>query len=140
MLQVMDNMGASCVFYVKVSTFTHLEQSKISLLTLNRSEIVTLTVQHDMIVSVIFMQYPRDYLRQTSADVLSLKIHPINIKQLDDSGGHTPQLIPVIKQTTSDQLIANWWVVGNPCNWQQYSVGFILSITIMLAATYSILT
>jgi hypothetical protein len=54
MLQVMDNMEATCVFYVKVSTFTHLEQSKISLLTVNISGIVTLTEQHDMIVSVIF--------------------------------------------------------------------------------------
>jgi len=79
MLQLMDNMEASCVFYVKVGTFTHLEQSKISLLTVNKSGIVMLTVQHDMIVSVIFMYYPRDYLRQTSADVLSLEQHPINI-------------------------------------------------------------
>jgi len=55
MLQVMDNMEASCVFYVKVGTCTHLEQCKISLLTVNKSGIVTLTVQHDMIVSVIFM-------------------------------------------------------------------------------------
>jgi hypothetical protein len=55
MLQVMDNMEASCAIYVKVGTFTHLEQSKISLLTVNISVIVTLTVQHDMIVSVIFM-------------------------------------------------------------------------------------
>jgi len=55
MLQVMDTMEASCVFYVKVGTFTHLEQSKISLLTVNKSGIVTLTVQHNMIVSVIFM-------------------------------------------------------------------------------------
>jgi hypothetical protein len=30
--------------------------------------------------------------------------------------------------------------VGIPCNLQPYWVGFILSITIMLAATYSILT
>jgi len=75
----MDNMEASCVFYVKVGTFTHLEQSKISLLTVNKSRIVTLTIQHDKIVSVIFMKYPGDYLRQTSADVLSLEQHPINI-------------------------------------------------------------
>jgi len=79
MLQVMDNMEASCVFYVKVSTFTNLEQSKISLWTVNKPGIVMLTVHHDMIVSVIFMQYPGDYLRQTSADVLSLEQHPINI-------------------------------------------------------------
>jgi len=79
MVQVMDKMEASCVFYVKVGTFTHLEQSKISLLTVNKSGIVTLTVQHDMIVSVILMQYPGDYLRQTSADVLSLEQRPIDI-------------------------------------------------------------
>jgi len=55
MLRVMDNMEASCVFYVKVSTFTHLEQSKITVLTVNKSGIVTLTIRHDMIVSIIFM-------------------------------------------------------------------------------------
>jgi len=55
MLQVMDNMEASCVFYVKVGTFTHLEQSKIFLLTVKKSGIVTLTVQHDLIVSIIFI-------------------------------------------------------------------------------------
>jgi len=79
MLQVMDNMEASCVLYVKVGTFTHLEQSKISLLTVNYSGIGTLTVQHDMVVSLISMQYPGDYLRQTSADVLSLKQRSITI-------------------------------------------------------------
>ena len=55
MLQVMDNMDASCLFYVKVGTFTRLEQSKIFLLTVKKSGIVTLTVQHDLRVSVIFM-------------------------------------------------------------------------------------
>jgi hypothetical protein len=55
MLQVMDNMEASLVFYVKVGMFTHLEQSKISRFTVNKSGIVTLTVQHDMIVSIIVM-------------------------------------------------------------------------------------
>jgi len=65
MLQDMENMEASCVFYVKVGMFTHLEQSKISLLTVNKLGIVRLTVQHDMIVSVIFMKYPGDYLRPT---------------------------------------------------------------------------
>jgi len=79
MLQVMDNMEASCVFYVKVGTFIHPEKSKISLLTVNNSGIVTLTVQYDMIVSDIFMQYPGDYLRQTSTDLLSLEQHPIDI-------------------------------------------------------------
>jgi hypothetical protein len=73
MLQDMDNMEASCVFYVKVGTVTHLEQSKTSLLTVKETGIVRLTVQHDLIVSVSFMYYPGDYLRQTSADVLSLE-------------------------------------------------------------------
>jgi hypothetical protein len=79
MLQVMNNMELSCVFYVKVSTFTHLEQSKIGLLTVNKSGIMTLTTQHDMIVSFSFMLYPGDDLRQTSANVRSLELHPINI-------------------------------------------------------------
>jgi hypothetical protein len=55
MLQVMDNMEVSCVFYVKVSMFTLLKQSKIALLIVNKSGILTLAVQHHMIVSVSFM-------------------------------------------------------------------------------------
>jgi len=55
MLQVMDNMEVSCVFYVKVSTFIHLEQSKTALLTVNKYGIMTLTVQNDIIVSVSFI-------------------------------------------------------------------------------------
>jgi len=55
MLQVCDKMEVRCVFYVKVSTFTHLEQSKMVLLTVNKSGILTLTIQHDLIVSVCFM-------------------------------------------------------------------------------------
>jgi len=55
MLQVMDNMEVTCIFYVKVSTFTHLEQSKTALLTVNTSGIMMSTRQHDMIVSVSFM-------------------------------------------------------------------------------------
>jgi hypothetical protein len=55
MLQVMDNMEASCVFYIKVSMFTHLEQTKTSLFTVNESGTVVLTIQHVLIVSIIFM-------------------------------------------------------------------------------------
>jgi len=69
MLENMDNMEASCVSYVKVSIFTHLEQSKTFLSTVNKSGIVRLTVQHDKMVSFSFTYYPRDSLRQTSADV-----------------------------------------------------------------------
>jgi hypothetical protein len=79
MLQVMDNMEASCVLYVKVGPFPNLEQSIISLLTVKKSAIGTLTVRYDMIVSVSFLKYPWDYLRQTSADVISLQLHPIYI-------------------------------------------------------------
>jgi len=43
MLQDMDNMEASFVFYVKVGTFTNLEQSKNAVLTVNKMGIVKLT-------------------------------------------------------------------------------------------------
>ena len=55
MLRVMDDMEACCILFVKVGTFTHLEQCKISLSTVNESEIVTLTLQHGLIVSVILL-------------------------------------------------------------------------------------
>ena len=56
MLQHMDNVEASFVFYVKVGTFTHLEHSKNALLTINKTEIVWLrAVHHDMIASISFM-------------------------------------------------------------------------------------
>jgi hypothetical protein len=77
MLQDMDNSEASCVFHVKVGTFTHLEQSKTSLLTANKTGIDRLTVQRDLIVTVSFLNYPGDKLRQTSADVISLEQCPI---------------------------------------------------------------
>jgi len=69
----MDNIEASCICYVKVGLLTHLEQSKIAHLTVNKTRLVRLTVQHDLIVSISFMYHPRDYLRQTSADILSPK-------------------------------------------------------------------
>jgi len=78
MLQVVDNMEASRIFYIKVGTFTHLEQSKTSLLTVNKTGIVRLTLQHDFIVSVSFIFYPGDNLRQTSADVLSFEQSPMH--------------------------------------------------------------
>jgi len=72
MLQVMDNMEASFVLYVKVGTFTYLEQSKISLLTINKSGIGKQTEHYDLIVSVRFIQYNGNYLRQSLADVVLL--------------------------------------------------------------------
>jgi hypothetical protein len=78
MFQDMVNMEVSCIVYVKVGTFTCLEQSKIYLLTINKTVIVRLTVPHGSIVSVSFMYYRRDCLRQTSVDALSLKQRTIN--------------------------------------------------------------
>jgi len=51
----MDNMEASYMIYIKVGTFAHLEQSKISLLTVNKFGIVKITTQPDLIVSISFM-------------------------------------------------------------------------------------
>jgi len=140
MLQDMDNMEASCVCYVKVSTFTHLEQSKTSLLAVNKSGIVRLTVQHDVIASISFMYYRGDSLTQTSTDVFTLEQWPIYKGQSCDFGCRTPQCIPADKQTTTDRQIAHLGAVGNPCNLQLCAAGFILRITHMLAASYSILT
>jgi len=98
----MDNMEASCVFYVNVGIFTYLEQGTISLLTVNKMGIVRLTVQHDLIVSVSFMYYPVDYWRQTSAEVHSLKQYTIYSGQPSDFSSHTLQFTPVNKPTTSD--------------------------------------
>jgi len=58
----MDSMEASCVFYVKVGKLNHLERNQIWLVTVNKAEIVRLTMQQDMIVSVSFMYYRRDFL------------------------------------------------------------------------------
>jgi hypothetical protein len=79
MLQDMDSVEVSCVCYVKVGMLNHLERNQIWLVTVNIAGIVRLTVQHEMIVSVSFMKYPRDFLRQTSADVLFLEEFPIYI-------------------------------------------------------------
>jgi len=54
MLEEMDHMEASCVFYVKVGRFDQFEQSKITVLTVTSFGIVLLTVHWDSIVSVWF--------------------------------------------------------------------------------------
>jgi len=140
MLQDMVNMEASCIFYVKVGMFTHLEQSKTSLLTVNKTGIVRLTVQQDLFVSISFICYPGNSLRQTLVDVHSLKQGPIYSWQSCDFGCRTAQSIPVNSQTISDRHIAHFGAVGNPSHLLLYAAGFILSITNMLAANYSILT
>ena len=136
----MDNMEVSCVIYIKVSTFTHLEQSKISLLNVNKSGIDRLTVQQDLIVSLSFMNCPSDSLRKTSADALSFEQCPISRRQSSNFGCRTPQCIPVLKQPTIDGHSAHLRGVGNHFNFQLYAAEFILSITNMFAANYSNLT
>jgi len=51
----MDDMEATCVLYVKQSTVDQQEQSKISILTVTKMEIVMQTVQFDFVCSVSFM-------------------------------------------------------------------------------------
>jgi len=46
MLQDMDHIEASCVFYVEVGTLHQLEQSKIYVLTVTTLDIAVLTVHH----------------------------------------------------------------------------------------------
>jgi len=136
----MENEEASCVFYVKVCMFTQLEQSKICHLTVKKTGIVRLTVQHDGIVSIGFMNYPGDYLRQTSAVILSLEECPLYIWHCRDFSCDTPQFVLGNEPTTLDGLIADRVMVGNPCNSLSYAAGFMLSIMYKLAATYCILT
>jgi len=52
MLQEMDHMEGSCIFYVKVGRFDQFEQTKISVLTITSSGIVMLIVHYDLIVSL----------------------------------------------------------------------------------------
>jgi hypothetical protein len=54
MLQDMDHMEASWVFYVKVSMFDQPEQSKICFVTVISVGLVVLIVRYDMIVSICF--------------------------------------------------------------------------------------
>ena len=77
MLQGMDHMEASCVFYVKVGMLDQLEQSKFCVLTVTKLGIVMLTIQIDLIFSVSFMYDPGDLLRQTSPDVRSVEEYPV---------------------------------------------------------------
>jgi len=140
MMQDMDSMEASCVIYVKVGMLNHLERSFIRLVTVNKAGIVMLTAQHNLIVSVSLMYYHGDFLRHTSADILSLQECPIYIRQSCDFGCQTAQLIPGNTLPTSDRLIVSHGTVGNLCNLQPYPAGFSLGITCNLAATYFILT
>jgi hypothetical protein len=52
MLQDLDHMEASCIFYVMVGRFDQFKQSKISILMVTSLGIVMLTVHDHLIVNV----------------------------------------------------------------------------------------
>jgi len=77
MLQDMDHIEASCIFYVKVGMLDQREQSKFCVLTVTTLGIVMITVQEDSTLGISFMYDPGDLLRQTSPDVLSIEGCPV---------------------------------------------------------------
>jgi hypothetical protein len=99
MLEDMDHMEASQVFYVKVRTFDKLKQSKICVLMVISGGIVTLIVRYDMIVSVCFMSDPGSELRQTSPEDLPVAECLFYICQTRDISRRSPQCISAYKQT-----------------------------------------
>ena len=109
-------------------------------MTVTKIRIQLLMVQHYLIVSVSFLKYPRDTLRQTSPDVRFLNELRVCIWQSWDFGWRTPLLTPVNKQTTLDRLTANCLTVGNRCPLQPNAAGFILIGMYKLAVSYSIPT
>jgi len=73
MLQDIDHMEVSCVFYIKVGTFDPLEPNKICVLTFTALEILMLSILHDLIFCICFIEEPGDLIGQTSPHVLSVK-------------------------------------------------------------------
>jgi len=55
MLQDMDHMEASCIFYVEVGTLNQLDQTKTCVVTITTLGIAMLTVHHYMMFSICFM-------------------------------------------------------------------------------------
>jgi len=58
MLQDVDNMEASCFFYVEVGTLNQLEQSNVCVLTGTTFGIVILTVSHFMMLAYVSCKIP----------------------------------------------------------------------------------
>jgi len=55
MLQEMDHMAASCIFYVELGMIHQREESKICIFTFTKIEIVMLAVQHYFIFILHFI-------------------------------------------------------------------------------------
>jgi len=139
-VQDTDHIEASCVIYVEVGTHNLPEHSTICLLTVTTLGIAMLTVHHDMMFSICIMFDPRDFWRQTSADVLSDEECTIFITETRAFDGRSLWFIPVNKHTTSDRLGANRRTVGNLCNRQLCATGFILCRMRELVVTHAILS
>lgn len=77
MLQRMDHMVASYVFYTKFGMFDQVEQNKLCVVTFSTLGIALQTVLHDFIVSICFMYDSRDLLKETSPDILSIEECPL---------------------------------------------------------------
>jgi len=140
MLQDMDHMEASCIFCFEVGTLHRLEQCKISICTVSTLGIAMLPVHHYLMFSICLIQDPGDFLKESSADVLSIKRCAVYISQTRDYGDRSNWLITVNKHTTTDWLGANCRSVGNPCNRQLYAPGFMFCRMCKLAFTHSIMT
>ena len=76
-----------------------------------------------MIISVRMLNYPGDFVRQSSADVHFLEKVPIDIEPLCDFGSRKPQFIAMRKQTMTDRHVITRGMVGNLCNLQSYCNG-----------------
>lgn len=83
---------------------------------------------------------PGDFLWLTSPDIFWVEEFDFHILQLSNFGCYSPLFIVVNKQTTLNRLTANCITVGNPCNLQLDTVGFILTRTCKSAIVHSVLT
>ena len=136
-----DHIEASCIFYVEVGTLNGLEQNKICIMTITALGIAMLTVQDDMMFSVCCMYDLRDFLRQTSADVHSVRECTFVIPQRQDLSRCSPWFISVIYHTlASNRLGIYHRTVGNPCNRQLCATGFMFCRMSKLTVTRAILT
>jgi hypothetical protein len=140
MLQEMDHMEESCVFYVKVALFDQLEQNIFCLLTVITFGIVMIPLQHDMMLPDSFMYDHGDFLKKSLLHFpLVVKCH-FFVLQWWDFCCRSPLCISLNKLTTFNQYTANRENFGYPWNLLLYAVVFILIRTCKLAVTHSILT
>lgn len=78
----MNQMEARCVLNAKVGTHNRLEQSIINIFTVTKMGIVMRTIQDYMMFSVCFISDSGDGLKDTSADIHSVKEFAVYISQI----------------------------------------------------------